>query len=98
MKIRFAAAFIMLFACSKSFAQPKKSPRINHVAVYVTDLQKSGEFYMHVLGLDSIPEPFHDGKHIWLRIGPGASMHIIEGAEAKKNITKTIISALALAR
>jgi lactoylglutathione lyase len=78
----------MTFTCAKSFAQQKMSPHINHVAVYVVDLQKSGDFYMNVLGLDSIPEPFHDGRHIWLRIGPGASMHIIQGAEAKKEYYK----------
>ena len=88
MKIRLAVALIMTFACAKSFAQQKMSPHINHVAVYVVDLQKSGDFYMNVLGLDSIPEPFHDGRHIWLRIGPGASMHIIQGAEAKKEYYK----------
>jgi lactoylglutathione lyase len=34
--------------------------------------------------LDSIPEPFHDGKHVWLDLGFGTSLHIISGAEAKK--------------
>lgn len=79
---------VMAFTSTKSFAQQKMNPHINHVAVYVVDLQKSGDFYMNVLGLDSIPEPFHDGRHIWLRIGPGASMHIIQGAEAKKEYYK----------
>ena len=88
MKIRLAIALIMAFACTNSFAQQKMNPHINHVAVYVVDLQKSGDFYMNVLGLDSIPEPFHDGRHIWLRIGPGASMHIIQGAEVKKEYYK----------
>lgn len=66
----------------------KDKARINHLAVYVVDLQKSGDFYMNIIGLDSIPEPFHDGKHIWLRIGPGSSMHIIQGAESKKEYYK----------
>ena len=58
--------------------------KINHLAIYVTDLKQSSNFYMQVLGLDSIPEPFHDGKHVWLDLGFGTSLHIISGAEMKK--------------
>ncbi|MGN6493532.1 MAG: VOC family protein [Agriterribacter sp.] len=88
MKIIFPLLFIVpVFVCTKTFAQAPKA-RINHVAIYVMDVKKSGDFYMNIIGLDSIPEPFHDGKHIWLRIGPGASMHIIEGASAKKEYYK----------
>lgn len=76
-----------VFICLETFAQAPKA-RINHVAIYVMNVKKSGDFYMNIIGLDSIPEPFHDGKHIWLRIGPGASMHIIEGAGAKKEYYK----------
>ncbi|MCC6288452.1 MAG: VOC family protein [Chitinophagaceae bacterium] len=88
MKIRLAViALTCLFFAAKTFAQAPKA-RINHVAIYVMDVKKSGDFYINVLGLDTIPEPFHDGKHIWLKIGPGASMHIIQGAEAKKEYYK----------
>ena len=62
--------------------------RINHTAIYVVDLKKSTAFYTEILGLDTIPEPFHDGKHTWLRIGPGAAMHIIEGAPERKQYYK----------
>lgn len=56
-------------------------PRINHIAVYVVDLEKSTRFYQAVIGLDTIPEPFHDGRHAWFKIGPGSQLHIISGAE-----------------
>jgi lactoylglutathione lyase len=62
--------------------------RINHVAIYVVDLAKSTAFYRDIIGLDSIPEPFHDGKHTWLSICPGASLHIIAGAEQPRNYYK----------
>ena len=64
------------------------SARFNHLAIFVTDLKKSGEFYKNVIGLDTIPEPFHDGKHIWMRVGPKAALHIIQGAETKKEYFK----------
>ena len=51
------------------------------IALYVTDLQKSASFYEQVIGLDTIPEPFHDGRHKWFSIGAG-HLHIISGAKA----------------
>jgi lactoylglutathione lyase len=72
------------------YAQKKKTFKvhINHVAVYVVDLKKSGEFYTKIIGLDTIPEPFHDGKHIWLQIAPHIQMHIIQGAAEAKTYYK----------
>lgn len=63
-------------------AQMKKNPTLNHVAVYVFDLQKSAEFYKNIIGLESIPEPFHDGRHEWFRIGPHSQLHLIGGAKS----------------
>ena len=55
--------------------------RINHVAFYVVNLETSARFYREVIGLDTIPEPFHDGRHAWFSIGPKAHLHIISGAK-----------------
>ena len=63
-------------------AQVKTNPTLNHVAVYVYDLQKSAEFYKNIIGLESIPEPFHDGRHEWFRIGAHSQMHLIKGAKS----------------
>jgi len=52
----------------------------NHVALYVKDLKKSAAFYKEVMQLEVIPEPFHDGKHVWLRTGAHSQLHLIEGA------------------
>ncbi|MGK6350519.1 VOC family protein [Parapedobacter sp. DT-150] len=59
----------------------EKTPTLNHMAVSVYDLEKSTVFYRDVLQLDTIPEPFHDGKHTWLQIGPNSQLHLIEGAK-----------------
>lgn len=53
---------------------------LNHIAIYVTNLEKSTAFYQNIIGLDTIPEPFHDGKHTWFSVGPRAHLHLIEGA------------------
>lgn len=67
------------------FSQSKPKFVINHAALFVTDLKRTGEFYSHVLNLDSIPEPFHDGRHIWYSLGMGnMALHIIQGADKSK--------------
>jgi lactoylglutathione lyase len=42
-----------------------------------------------VIGLDSIPEPFRDGKHVWFSIGPKSHLHLIQDAPARSTIPKT---------
>jgi lactoylglutathione lyase len=83
--------FLLLFLIAPFVlrAQTQKATgRINHLAIFVVNLEKSSQFYQNILGLDTVPEPFHDGKHSWLKIGPGATLHIIEGAPAKKDYYK----------
>jgi lactoylglutathione lyase len=72
-------AFILLLvmAMTKAGAQ---QPVLNHIAVYVQDLDRSTRFYHEVIGLDTIPEPFHDGKHTWFSVGGNAHLHVISGA------------------
>jgi lactoylglutathione lyase len=82
---------LLLFAgLANSFtAQAQKAtPKLNHIAHYVVDLKLSGNFYMNIIGLDSIPEPFHDGKHIWLSVGYKSHLHLIQGAEGPYSLPK----------
>ena len=53
----------------------------DHIALYVKDLDKSLTFYRDVMQLQVIPEPFHDGKHAWLRTGEHSQLHLIQGAK-----------------
>ncbi|WP_037321474.1 VOC family protein [Salegentibacter sp. Hel_I_6] len=52
---------------------------IDHIAVYVVDLDKSTNFYENIIGLEKIPEPFKDGKHTWFTLG-SVQLHLIKGA------------------
>jgi len=74
---------ILLSAWSISPAQSKPKPSLNHIAVYVVDLKVSTLFYQSIVGLDTIPEPFHDGRHTWFSVGPKSHLHIISGAAQK---------------
>jgi lactoylglutathione lyase len=44
----------------------------------VLDLKRSTDFYTKIIHLDTIPEPFHDGRHTWLNIGDAAHLHLIQ--------------------
>ncbi|MEJ7769008.1 MAG: VOC family protein, partial [Chitinophagaceae bacterium] len=35
-----------------------------------------------VVQIDTIPEPFHDGKHTWFKVGEHSHLHLIQGAKA----------------
>ena len=79
MKKIICLAIVLLPLLFYSHAQ---KPVLNHIALYVNNLQKSTTFYKDVIGLDTVPEPFHDGKHTWLAIGDKANLHLIAGASA----------------
>lgn len=83
--------FSWVFSIQTAFTQPainKARAVLDHTAIYVADVKASASFYRNIIGLDTIPEPFHDGKHAWFAIAPGISMHIIQGADLKKEYYK----------
>lgn len=56
---------------------------INHVAISVTDLEESEQFYRDVIGLKQIEEPFGVGRHAWFDMGH-SELHVIRAAEERK--------------
>ena len=87
MKKRFTIVFLTIFSFAYSYSQSNKAS-LNHIAVYVVDLKISTAFYKDIIGLDTIPEPFHDGRHTWFAVGVKSHLHIISGAAAKKEHDK----------
>jgi lactoylglutathione lyase len=83
-------AVIVLFTSCKTIAQKttRTTPVLNHIAHYVVDLKVSTAFYMNIVGLDTIPEPFHDGRHTWFNVGYKSHLHIISGATAPREREK----------
>lgn len=61
----------------------KDAPVFNHLAIYVMDLKATENFYSQIIGLEIVPEPFKDGKHLWLNMGNNTKLHVIEGANKK---------------
>ena len=87
MKKMFSILFLTIFSFVYSYSQSNKAS-LNHIAVYVVDLKISTAFYKDIIGLDTIPEPFHDGRHTWFAVGVKSHLHIISGAAAKKEHDK----------
>ena len=78
------STIILLSVSMSTFAQIK----VNHIAVHVSELQASKEFYTSILGLNEIEEPFKDGLHAWFSIGTGSALHIIEAPNTPTEISK----------
>ncbi len=71
---------LILKTSISSYAQKARTVRLNHIALYVKNLKTSTDFYTNIIGLDTMPEPFHDGRHAWLPIAENSHLHIIQGA------------------
>lgn len=83
----FVSLFLVFTFSSKS-QEIKTKTTIDHIAIYVVDLEESTRFYENIVGLEKIPEPFNDGKHTWFSIGSRVQLHLIEGAAAGINPDK----------
>lgn len=87
-KILGCLLLVSFISGSASSQSMKTKARLNHIALYVVDLKISSDFYGQIVGLDTIPEPFHDGRHTWFSVGPKSHLHIISGAREKKEQDK----------
>lgn len=90
MKHYLLCIIVMLFFCMNTTNAQSKAPQaiLNHNALYVVDLKKAADFYINIIGLPQIEEPFKAGKHVWLKTGPHTSLHLILGAAATKEYYK----------
>ena len=54
-------------------------------------MNKSADFYEKAMMLKRIPEPFHDNRHIWMKIGEHNQLHIVQGAKRSLNTQSIFI-------
>ena len=84
-------AILLLLTLPPAMAPAQHNkPVLNHIAHYVHDLGKSTDFYLNIVGLDTIPNPFRDNKHTWFSIGYKSHLHLLAGAEPPKQHNKNI--------
>jgi lactoylglutathione lyase len=72
--------FSLITGATLNQAHAQDGLKADHIALYVKDLKKSADFYKNVMELQEISEPFHDGKHVWLKTGEHSQLHLIQGA------------------
>ncbi|TXF87626.1 VOC family protein [Neolewinella aurantiaca] len=66
----------------------------NHIAISVTDVDKSTEFYQRVLELPEIKNTASNSKTRWLSLGEGKQLHVIPRPEFKVRVNKAVHFAL----
>jgi lactoylglutathione lyase len=82
----FILIAVTALSCSRNTVPtPPTQPKaiLNHMAFYVTNLKTSTDFYRQIIGLDTIPNPFNDGKHTWFQIDTHGHLHLIEGSKER---------------
>ncbi|MGM9478195.1 VOC family protein [Pedobacter sp. GSP4] len=90
-KIFLITAVLFSIFFQKAMAQntPANAPAaLNHIAVYVADLNSATTFYESVFNLKIIPEPFKDNRHTWFSLGPAGQLHLIQGAKSNQVFDK----------
>jgi lactoylglutathione lyase len=95
-----ALLFIALFLplAAPAMAQDKPAvARLDHVAIWVADQQKSIDFYREMFGLGEIPAPFPPGGPRWMRLANGVELHIQPGRTAPVEQPRRVHMAIAVA-
>ena len=54
-----------------------KIRELNHVALHVTDVERSNSFYRSVLQLEPLPRPAFSFPGAWFRLGANQELHLI---------------------
>jgi lactoylglutathione lyase len=79
-RLRALIALISILSIQSTLAQ---TPHFNHTTIYLVDLQKSADFWEKAMQLKKIPEPFHDNRHVWFKMGEHNQLHVVGGAKEK---------------
>lgn len=58
----------------------------NHVALQISDIEKSRYFYAQILDLEEIPAPAFDYPVLWFSLGNNQELHLI-GRKPEKDFT-----------
>jgi len=80
---------ILVFVLLSGFIANAQKPAFNHIAIYVKDLETATNFYQNIIGLDTISNPFHDGKHTWFSIGNAMELHLIAGTPSTQTFDQS---------
>src|SRR5205823_7289707 len=50
---------------------------VHHIALTVTDIERSRQFYREILSIEEIPRPPFDFPGAWFKLGDSQQLHLI---------------------
>ena len=65
-----------------------KIEELNHIAIYVKDVEASIRFYKEVLGLEQLPRPAFKFPGAWFRLGLSQELHLIGNRTEEMSFNK----------
>jgi lactoylglutathione lyase len=90
----FVAGLVSLSAGTVQAQAPAAAPAaLDHVAIYVADLDRSVAFYRDLFGFREVPAPFPIAR--WLVTGNGLMLHLAKGRSAPVDNPKWVHMAFA---
>ena len=75
-----AFTLLLLIGLQLGFAQQNEIT-FNHVALGVSDLEASTDFYTQILGIPRIPDPTNNEMIRWFALGEGKELHLVSTPE-----------------
>jgi lactoylglutathione lyase len=93
----FAAAMMSSASSATGPAGTASLPAFDHVAINVSNQQRSVDFYAGAFGMREIAAPFPPGGPRWMELAAGISLHIQALAEKPAPPPRSIHFAIAVA-
>jgi len=86
----FKNIIVTALLLSGSFTAYAQKPYVtfNHVALMVTDANKSADFYIHWFHLADLKNPFPGRPIRWLSLGGKMQLHLIQGTKQEVTVSK----------
>lgn len=91
--MRYLLVGLFLFTGTCLNAQPP-SFKVDHIAIVVTDLERSATFYQEILGMKEIKNETGDPKIRWFAYSDARELHLLEGDLSDVALNKSIHLAL----
>lgn len=93
-KLKCLALLLVFFISATAQQKTGYALSFNHQALSVKDLQRSGDFYKNVLGLEEITNRTQSPGIRWFSLGEGKELHLISGNNNDVKVNKSVHLAL----
>lgn len=94
--MKYHISFFLLLFCGPffSYSQPDLSIKVDHIAIVVSDLEASADFYQEILLMKEIKNETGNPKIRWFAFGDIRELHLLEGDLSNVKLNKSVHLAL----